>query len=129
MSTEGAALAKRRRSFASLSVALFERVMPDPLILAIGLTAFVALAAAIFAPQGTLPVILTSWYSGHVQHSGLCLPDDPHSGDGHALAHAPLVQRGLKRLVATVRTPNQAMTVTFLAAAASPRGSIGASAW
>src|SRR4029077_14623582 len=38
---------------------------------------------------------------------------------GHALAYSPPIQRGLKRLISVIRTPNQAVTVTFLVAAAA----------
>ena len=63
MSTESAGIPKRR-SFTSVSVDLFERWMPDAFVLAIALTALVALAAAVFAPMGTPEIIVTSWYSG-----------------------------------------------------------------
>jgi short-chain fatty acids transporter len=117
MVTDSQPVERRRRSFASISVALFERLMPDALILAIGLTAIVALAAAIFAPKGTLTVILTSWYSGMFGILGFAFQMILVLVTGHALAHSPLVQRGLKGLVATVNTPNRAVTVTFLTAA------------
>jgi short-chain fatty acids transporter len=119
VTTENPPLARRGRNFASISVALFERLMPDPLILAIGLTAVVALSALIFAPQGSVPNILTSWYAGTFNILGFAFQMILILVTGHALAHAPLVQRGLKRLVATVATPNQAVTVTFLMAAAA----------
>ena len=119
MSIQGTAVAKPRRSFASVSVALFERFMPDALILAIGLTALVALAAGLFAPQGTLITIVTSWYAGVFAILGFAFQMILILVTGHALAHAPLVQRGLKRLVASITTPNQAVTLTFLTAAAA----------
>ena len=119
MTTESERADKRGPSFASVSVALFERFMPDALILAIGLTAVVAAAAAIAAPQGTLPVILSSWYSGTFNILGFAFQMILILVTGHVLAHSPLVQRGLKGLVATVRTPNRAVVVTFLTAAAA----------
>jgi short-chain fatty acids transporter len=115
--TESQAGQARRRSFASISVALFERLMPDALILAIGLTALVALAASVFAPRGTLSVILSSWYAGTFNILGFAFQMILVLVTGHALAHAPLVQRGLQGIVSTVRTPNRAVTVTFLTAA------------
>jgi short-chain fatty acids transporter len=57
----------RRRGLqavAPLFVGLFERVMPDPFVLAIGLTALVAVLALLIAPKGTPEVILSSWYAG-----------------------------------------------------------------
>jgi short-chain fatty acids transporter len=114
---ESQPVAGRRRSFASVSVALFEQLMPDALILAIGLTAVVALAAVIFAPNGTLTVILISWYSGMFAILGFAFQMILVLVTGHALAHSPLVQLALRSLVATVSTPNRAVTVTFLTAA------------
>jgi len=117
MVTESQPVANRRRSFAYLSVALFERLMPDALILAIGLTAIVAVAAAIFAPRGAPDVILTSWYSGMFGILGFAFQMILVLVTGHALAHSPLVQRGLRALVSVVTTPNRAVVVTFLTAA------------
>ena len=96
------AAGKRRRGFASVSVALFERWMPDALILAIGLTAIVAAAAALYAPRGTLSVILTSWYAGTFNILGFAFQMILVLVTGHALAHAPLVQAGLKRIVSKI---------------------------
>jgi short-chain fatty acids transporter len=117
MLTESQPAARRSRSFASVSVALFERLMPDALILAIGLTAIVALSAAIFAPKGSLAVIVTGWYSGMFGILSFAFQMILVLVTGHALAYSPLVQRGLKALVATVDGPNRAVTVTFLTAA------------
>ena len=116
---EHRAKSRRPPSFATFSVALFERWMPDALILAIGLTALVAVAAAVFAPRGTLPVILTSWYGGIFSILGFAIQMILVLVTGHGLAHTPLVQAGLKRVVSLVRTPNGAVTVTFLTAAAA----------
>src|SRR5260370_18768268 len=60
--------ASRRRSFlqrlTSFFVQLFECYTPDPYILAVGLTILTAVLAALFAPKGSLPTILTAWYAG-----------------------------------------------------------------
>src|SRR5665213_1789394 len=120
--TEGVAVrapdanAPRRRSFTALSVELFERLMPDAFILAIALTALVVVAAALYAPRGTLPIILTSWYAGIFNILGFAFQMILILVAGHALAYSLPVQRGLKRLVSVARTPNRAVTVTFLAA-------------
>ena len=119
MSTQSPAAAKRPRSFTSVSIDLFERLMPDAFVLAIGLSALVAVAAAIFAPRGTPDVILTSWYSGTFNILGFAFQMILILVTGHALAYSPPIQRGLKRLISAIRTPNQAVTVTFLVAAAA----------
>ncbi|HEX3487134.1 MAG TPA: TIGR00366 family protein [Micropepsaceae bacterium] len=109
----------RRRSFTAVSVDVFERWMPDAFVLAIALTAVVAAAAAIFAPQGTLTTILTGWYAGIFNILGFAFQMILILVSGHALAYSPPVQRGLKRVVARIATPNQAVVVTFLVAAAA----------
>ncbi len=119
MSTEFTAAVMRRRSFAAISIGLFERFMPDPFILAIGLAVFVALAAAAVAPRGSFGVILTAWYSGIFGILGFAFQMVLILVTGHALAHSPPCMRGLKRLVATIHTPNQAVVLTFLTAAAA----------
>lgn len=110
---------RRRRSFTALSTYVFERIMPDAFVLAIGLTVLVAVAAAIFAPHGTLPVILSSWYGGLFGILGFAFQMILVLVTGHVLAHAPLVQRLLRAVVSQVRTPNQAVATTFLVAAAA----------
>jgi short-chain fatty acids transporter len=119
MSAQIPAAAKRPRSFTAVCIDLFERLMPDAFILAIGLSALVAAAAMIFAPQGTPTVILTSWYSGIFNILGFAFQMILILVTGHALAYSPPVQRGLKRLISLLRTPNQAVTTTFLVAAAA----------
>ncbi len=119
MSTESAAAETRRRSFAALSIDLFERYMPDPFILAIGLAVLVAIAAALIAPRGSLPVILASWYSGIFGILGFAFQMILILVTGHALAHSPPCMHALRRLVATIKTPNQAVVLTFLTAAAA----------
>jgi short-chain fatty acids transporter len=116
VSTESARIVKRR-SFTSVSVDLFERWMPDAFVLAIALTALVALAAALFAPMGSLEVIVTSWYSGMFGILNFAFQMILILVSGHTLAHTSPVQRGLNRLVSAITTPNQAVVVTFLTAA------------
>jgi short-chain fatty acids transporter len=107
----------RRRSFTAMTTYLFERIMPDAFVLAIGLTALVAAAAAIFAPHGTLQVIVTSWYNGVFGILGFAFQMILILVTGHVLAHAPPVQRGLKALVSRVHGPNSAVALTFVVAA------------
>jgi short-chain fatty acids transporter len=117
MSTHTPPALAKRRSFTSVSVDVFERLMPDAFVLAIALTAIVGAAAAIFAPQGSLTTILTGWYAGIFNILGFAFQMILILVSGHALAYSPPVQRGLKRLVAGITTPNQAVVITFLVAA------------
>jgi short-chain fatty acids transporter len=112
----------RRRglqSVAPLFVDLFERYMPDPFVLAIGLTAVTALLALLIAPKGSPSMIVSTWYTGIFAILGFAFQMILILATGHALAHAPIVARFLRRLVALVNTPNQAVILTFLVAAAA----------
>jgi short-chain fatty acids transporter len=90
--------------------------MPDPLILAIGLAALVAFAAALVAPQGSLPVIVTSWYSGIFGILTFAFQMILILVAGHALAYSPACMRALKSLTGLARTPGQAVVITYLIA-------------
>jgi len=110
----------RRRglqSVAPLFVDLFERYMPDPFVLAIGLTAVTAILALLIAPNGSPAMIVSTWYKGIFAILGFAFQMILILATGYALAHAPVVERLLHRLVALARTPIQAVTLTFLVAA------------
>lgn len=100
-------------------VDLFERYMPDPFVLAIGLTALTALLALVIAPKGSPALIVMSWYTGTFAILGFAFQMILILATGHALAHAPVIARLLRRLVSLARTPNQAVALTFLVAAAA----------
>ncbi|NPT47802.1 short-chain fatty acid transporter [Paraburkholderia sp. 1N] len=104
--------APRRNVVAGL-VYVFEQVMPDPFVLAIGLTLVVALLAVAFAPHASLAVILASWYGGTFNILGFALQMILILATGYAIADAPLVQRGLRAMAAGVRTPTRAALLVF----------------
>src|ERR1700744_904102 len=103
----------RRGNLVTGLVYVFEQVMPDPFVLAIGLTLVVALLAVAFAPHATVPVILTSWYGGTFNILGFALQMILILATGYAIADAPLVQRGLRAMAAGVRTPMRAALLVF----------------
>nr|WP_294501194.1 TIGR00366 family protein [uncultured Rhodopila sp.] len=119
----GTAVSQPRRrglqSVAPLFVDLFERYMPDPFVLAIILTAVTAILALLIAPKGSPETIVSTWYAGIFAILGFAFQMILILATGHALAHAPIVERLLHRLVALARTPNQAVVLTFLVAAAA----------
>jgi short-chain fatty acids transporter len=119
----GTAIPQHRRrglhSIAPLFVDLFERYMPDPFVLAIILTALTAVLALLIAPKGAPETIVSTWYAGIFAILGFAFQMILILATGHALAHAPVIQRFLHRLVALARTPNQAVVLTFLVAAAA----------
>ncbi|MFM0658097.1 TIGR00366 family protein [Paraburkholderia sediminicola] len=94
-------------------VYLFERILPDPFVLSIALTALVVALAALFAPHPSLPVILTSWYDGMFRIIGFAAQMILMLAAGYALAEAPLIRRGLRALVARIHTPCGAALVIF----------------
>jgi short-chain fatty acids transporter len=108
---------RRKRSFTALSTYIFENIMPDAFVLAIALTILVALIALIAAPHGTPEIILSSWFNGIFGILGFAFQMILILVTGHVLAYAPAVQRLLRLLISRVRTPNQAVTTTFLVAA------------
>ena len=59
---DGVVRPRRRglQSVAPLFVDLFERYMPDPFVLAIGLTALTAVLALLIAPKGSPEIIATT---------------------------------------------------------------------
>jgi short-chain fatty acids transporter len=106
-----------RRSLVSLSVYMFEQLMPDPFVIAIALTAVVAVLAACLAPHGTPDVILSSWYGGIFNILAFAFQMILILVTGHVLAHAPPVQAALRAVVTLAKTPAQAVVLTFLLAA------------
>lgn len=103
----------RPRGVVAGLVYVFERVMPDPFVLSIGLTFFVSVIAVAFAPHGSVPVVLASWYSGTFNILGFALQMILILATGYAIADAPIVQRGLRALAAKVRTPTRAALIVF----------------
>jgi short-chain fatty acids transporter len=103
----------RRGGVVAGLVYVFEQVMPDPFVLAIGLTVVVILLAVVFAPHASLPVILTSWYGGTFNILGFALQMILILATGYAIADAPLVQRGLRAMAARVHSPTRAALLVF----------------
>ncbi|SAL26719.1 short-chain fatty acid transporter [Caballeronia udeis] len=103
----------RQRGVVAGLVYVFEQVMPDPFVLSIGLTVVVSLLAVAFAPHGSLPAVLRSWYAGTFNILGFALQMILILATGYAIADAPVVQRGLRAMAARVQTPARAALVVF----------------
>ena len=108
-----AGVPRPRRSLVAGSVSVFERVVPDPFVLAIGLTVLVALAALLVAPKGDPATILSSWYAGVFGILAFAFQMILILVTGHALAHTPAVQGGLRAIVSRITSPNMAVVVTM----------------
>ena len=115
--TASTATERPRRGFIAFTVALFERWMPDPFVIAIALTIVTALVAWAIAPKGTPDVILSSWYAGTFDIIAFAFQMVMILVTGHALANAPPVIRATRALAALATTPNQAIVLTFLTCA------------
>ena len=89
---------RRARGFIAASIYLFEKLMPDPFTLAIGITVLVAVAAMLFAPKASLGLIVTAWHDGVFSILTFTFQTVLVLVSGHALAHAPPVQRGFRAL-------------------------------
>ncbi len=104
----------RRRGFVAISVAVFERWMPDPFVIAIALTFVTALAALVLAPKGSPDVIIASWYKGIFDILAFAFQMILILATGHALANAPVIKRGIRAVVGIAKTPTQAVVMTFV---------------
>ena len=102
-----------RHGLVAKLVYLFEQVMPDPFALSIGLTVLVVVLAMVFAPHGSVPVVLDSWYTGAFKILAFALQMVLILATGFAVADAKIVRSGLRRLAANVKSPAQAILLLF----------------
>jgi short-chain fatty acids transporter len=102
-----------RRGVVAGLVYAFERLMPDPFVLSLGLTFVVILLALGLAPKHSIETILDSWYEGTFKILGFALQMILILATGFAIADAPVVQRALRALASAVRTPARAALLVF----------------
>jgi short-chain fatty acids transporter len=114
MKPTAAATPIRKTRFTEATISLFERTIPDPFVLAIIITALVAVLAALFAPHASPGRLVSGWYKGFFDILTFAFQITLVLVTGHAFAHAPPVQRLFKALVSIARTPVQAATLTFV---------------
>jgi len=103
--------------FTDATIRLFERMIPDPFVLAILITVVVAAAGALFGPHASFVGIVGGWYKGFFDILTFAFQITLILVTGHAFAHAPPVQRFFRLIVSLARTPVQAATLTFLSVA------------
>lgn len=104
----------RKTRFTEATISLFERTIPDPFVLAILITAIVAVLCAVFAPHASVVHLVGGWYKGFFDILTFAFQITLILVTGHAFAHAPPVQSVFKALVSVARTPVQAATLTFV---------------
>src|SRR5258707_15850044 len=73
-------------------VYLFERITPDPYIFAVVLTIVTALLAATLAPKGSVPEILTGWYTGLFEILAFAFQMVLILVTGYALSNSPPIR-------------------------------------
>jgi len=98
-------------------VALFERILPDPYLLAVLLTLLTAVLALIFAPHHGVFELLGAWYAGIFQILEFAFQMILILVTGYALANAKPIRRILESIASLASTPRQAIVVTFLVSA------------
>jgi short-chain fatty acids transporter len=98
----------------SLFVQLFERDTPDPYILAVGLTILTGLLAAVLAPKGSLPTILSGWYTGLFSILAFAFQVLLILVAGYALSTSRPVRSLLSWLASFGSTPRRAIVVTIV---------------
>ncbi len=98
----------------SFFVRLFECYTPDPYILAVGLTILTGVLAALFAPKGSLPIILTGWYAGLFSILAFAFQVLLILVAGYALSTSRPVRSLLIWLASFGSTPRRAIVVTIV---------------
>jgi short-chain fatty acids transporter len=107
------------RRFTRLCVRLVERYLPDPFLFAVLLTFIVFIMGLVWTPSGPLEMI-RHWGDGFWGLLEFTMQMVLILVLGHALARAPLVERGLRRVAGMARDPGKAlMLTTFVATVAS----------
>lgn len=98
-----------------LSVKLIRKYLPDPFVFAIILTVVAGLAAIICTGQGPLDV-LENWGVGVWSLLAFSMQMALVLVCGSALADAPLIKKGLRKMAALPKTPAAAITTVTLVA-------------
>jgi short-chain fatty acids transporter len=96
-----------------LCVRLVERVMPDPFVIAVLLTAFTCVLAFAIAPKGGVDSVLGGWYDGVFKIASFAFLVALTLVTGHALSTSKPVARLLTWTASFATTPTGAMTLTF----------------
>jgi len=106
-----------RTRLTDTTIRVFERTIPDPFVLAVFLTFLIAVGAAIWGPQASAANIVSGWYKGFFSIFTFALQITLVLVLGHALAHAPVIQRLFTRLIRLARTPAQSGALIFVSVA------------
>lgn len=98
----------------SFSVYLFERIMPDPFVFAVILTALVAILAKTLIPGTSAGAVASAWYDGLFGIFTFAFQMVLIVVTGYALASSPLVHSVLERAASLPKSPRSAVSLTVL---------------
>lgn len=102
------------RGLTKICVAVVERLMPDPFVIAILLTALTCLLSFAIAPHAKAAEIAIGWYDGVFKIVGFAFLVVLTLVTGHAITSSKPVARGLRWLASLPRTATGAMVLTFM---------------
>jgi short-chain fatty acids transporter len=95
-------------------VYLFERITPDPYIFAVVLSIVTALLAAVLAPKGSPPEILSGWYTGLFEILAFAFQMVLILVTGYALSNSPPIRRFLDWLASRPKNRSAAIVLTIV---------------
>lgn len=95
-------------------VYLFDRIMPDPYVFAVGLTFIGVALALLLVPNTTFSSIGVAWYNGLFAIFSFAFQMVIMLVAGYALASSPLIHRGLAFVASLPKTKANAISITVL---------------
>ena len=95
-------------------VYVFEKIIPDPYIFAVGLTILTATLALLFTEKTTIGSIGVGWYNGVFNIFTFAFQMVLILVTGYALASSPAVHSVLQRLASVPKTPRDAVSLTIV---------------
>lgn len=95
-------------------VYVFERVIPDPYVFAVGLTLLTSVLALVFTEHSTIASIGVGWYNGVFNILTFGFQMVLILVTGYALASSPAVHSVLARIAGLPKTPRDAVSLTII---------------
>ena len=96
------------KQITNLCVKLVQRYLPDPFLFCVILTLIVFLGGITLTGQGPMDMVI-HWNNGFWKLLAFSMQMVLVLVTGHTLAHAPIIQKGLRGLSAPAKTPLQAI--------------------
>lgn len=97
----------------NLCVRLVQRYLPDPFLFCVILTLIVFVGGITLTGQGPMDMVI-HWNNGFWSLLAFSMQMVLVLVTGHTLAHAPIIQKGLRSLAAPAKTPLQAIVAVTL---------------